>query len=126
MKKQIVLIGALSASEGIAQLLADKYPAKYTVKSIAPFSLSLPEINVFVRPGETQVVTVKSADLMARAVHSATQVAFLNGTDQLLSIQLGVVEDVEPENEAEPEVAAPQAEPEPAANDKPAAKKGKK
>lgn len=89
MSKKIIIIGALSTGEGIGSILAEQFPADYTIESFAPFNLALPEIGAFVRPGESVVVNIKDPDSLARAAISASQVAFLNGTERLITVTLG-------------------------------------
>lgn len=113
--KTVVIVGALSIGEGIKELLATEFPAEFTITNFCPFGISLSEIGLHALAGKASSITVRNADSLLRAANSASQIAYLNNVDQLLSIQAGAPEVLAPagdqeqvEAEQEPALGEPQ------------------
>ena len=90
---KVVVIGAslMNAGTNDFGLSELTFPGEFTLKSDAPFALSLSEAGVMLRASQEKVAVIQSADSLLRIIHSATQIAFLNKTENLLEIYAGQV-----------------------------------
>ncbi len=88
---KVVVIGAslMNAGTNDFGLSELTFPGEFTLKSNAPFALSLSEAGVMLRASQEKVAVIQSADSLLRIIHSATQIAFLNKSENLLEIYAG-------------------------------------